>query len=132
MADRKVSVATDQAPAALGPYSQAVLVGDAFYCSGQVGLNPSTGELAGDSFEEQALQVFSNLRAVLAEANMTFANVVKVTVYLLDIDDFPILNEMYAGYFSEPYPARATVEVTSLPKNALVEIDLIASEIGAS
>ena len=123
--DRR-AIATDAAPAALGPYSQAMLVGDTLYCSGQIALDPQSGEFLDEDFDVQAKQVFRNLGAVLEGADMGFEHVVKVTIYLADLSDFVELNEIYAEYFSEPYPARATVEASALPKDAQIEMDMVA------
>lgn len=122
----KKQIATDKAPAALGPYSQAILAGDTLYASGQVPIDPATGDLVGDTIEEQAKQVFENLRAVLAAAEMDFANVVKTTVFLTDLANFATVNEIYAGYFVEPFPARSCVQIAALPKGSLLEVELIA------
>lgn len=113
------------APAAIGPYSQAVSIGGLLYTSGQVGLDPATGELAS-GFEAQARQVFANLEAVLAAAGCGFADVVKATVFLADMADFTVLNGIYAAAFGEHKPARSTVAVAGLPRGARVEIELIA------
>ena len=117
---------TDDAPAAIGPYSQSVSVDGWLITSGQVALDPSTGEMVPGGFEAQARRVLANLRAVLASAGCTFADVVKATVYVQDMADFPLLNELYAEAMGEHRPARSTVQVAGLPKGALVEIDLMA------
>ena len=117
---------TDDAPKAIGPYSQAVSVDGWLYTSGQVALDPATGELAGGGFEAQARRVFENLRHVLASAGCTFGNVVKATVYIMDFADFPKLNAIYAEAMGDHRPARSTVQVAALPKGALLEIDLVA------
>ncbi len=114
------------APAAVGPYSQALLVGRQLFSSGQIGLDPDSGELVGEEFADQARQVFKNLAAVLTQAGMSFADVVRVSVFLTDIDDFAELNEIYAEYFAPPYPARVTLEASALPKDAQLEIALEA------
>jgi 2-iminobutanoate/2-iminopropanoate deaminase len=114
------------APAAIGPYSQAVSIGGILFTSGQVGLDPATGDLVPGGFEAQARRVFTNLEAVLASAGATFADVLKATVYVQDLADFPKLNEIYAQAMGGHRPARSTVQVTGLPKGALVEIDLVA------
>lgn len=114
------------APAAIGPYSQAVSHAGILYSSGQVALDPSTGELVEGGFEAQAEQVFRNLGAVLESAGAGFADVLKATVYLADMADFPTLNRIYAAAFGDHKPARSTVQAAKLPKGALVEIDLIA------
>jgi len=117
---------TDGAPRAIGPYSQAVSVDGWLYTSGQIGTDPATGELATGGFEAQARQVFANLRQVLASAGCTFANVVKATVYVADMADFPKLNEIYAEAMGDHRPARTTVQAAALPRAARVEIDLVA------
>jgi 2-iminobutanoate/2-iminopropanoate deaminase len=119
-------IATDEAPRAIGPYSQAVRIGNVIYTSGQIGLDPATGALVEGDFAAQANRVFENLKAVLTAAGTGFKNVVKATVYVTDLANFTILNEIYASYFGETKPARSTVGVGQLPKGALVEIDLIA------
>lgn len=123
----KTPVRTDQAPAAIGPYSQAVLSGGVLYCSGQIGLDPATGNLVPGGFEAEARQVLANLDAVARGAGLTLADAVKLTVYVTSLADFPKLNEIFASVLAEPYPARATVEVSALPKGALVEVDMVAS-----
>ncbi|WP_088177590.1 RidA family protein [Ferriphaselus sp. R-1] len=118
----KVFVQTAAAPAAIGTYSQAVKVGNAVYLSGQIGLHPDTMTLV-DGVRQQIHQVFSNLRAVAEAAGGSLADVVKLNVYLTDLADFPVVNEIMAEYFSQPYPARAAVGVSQLPRGALVEAD---------
>jgi 2-iminobutanoate/2-iminopropanoate deaminase len=117
---------SDAAPRAIGPYSQAVSDGQLLYTSGQVGLDPATGELVAGGFEAEARRVFANLGAVLAAGGCTFADVLRATVYLADLGDFARLNALYAEAFGEHKPARSTVQVAALPKGARVEIDLIA------
>lgn len=117
---------TDGAPRAIGPYSQAVSVDGWVYTSGQVALDPATGELVPGGFEAQARRVFTNLGEVLASCGCTFADVVKATVYVVDLADFPRLNAIYAEAMGDHRPARSTVQVAALPKGALVEIDLVA------
>lgn len=117
---------TDKAPQAIGPYSQSVEVDGWLYASGQVGLDPATGELAPGGFEPQARQMLKNLAAVLASAGCTFANVVKTTVFVTDLKDFQALNALYAEAMGDHRPARSTVQVAALPKGALVEMDLVA------
>lgn len=119
-------IATNDAPKAIGPYSQAVKVGNVLYTSGQIALDPATGNLVDGDFAAQAKRVFKNLEAVLAAGGAGFGNVVKATVYLTDLANFVTLNEIYAAYFGETKPARSTVGVAQLPKGGLVEIDLIA------
>lgn len=122
----KTRVDSPEAPQALGPYSQAVLAGGQLFCSGQIPLDPTTGELVSGGFEAQVERVFDNLAAVVAAAGLTLDHAVKVTIYMTDLAKFPILNEIYERRFSKPFPARATVGVASLPKGAQVEIDLVA------
>lgn len=122
----KKQIATDKAPAALGPYSQAIMVGDTLYASGQVPIDPATGDLSGDTIEVQAKQVFENLTQVLAAAGMDFGNVVKTTVFLTDLANFATVNEIYASYFVHPYPARSCVQIAALPKGSLLEVELVA------
>ena len=119
-------ISTDAAPAAIGPYSQAMRSGDTIYCSGQVAIDPSTGELVEGGVVEQTERVLRNLEAVLRAAGASFENVVKTTVYLTRMADFAAMNEIYAKRFGGHAPARATVEVAALPKGAMVEIDCIA------
>ena len=118
-------VSTSNAPSAIGTYSQAVTVGRTVYLSGQIPLLPDTMELVSSDFAEQADQVFRNLRAVANAAGGSFAEMVKLTIYLDDLTNFPAVNETMAQYFSEPYPARAAVQVAALPKAAMIEIDAI-------
>ena len=119
-------VHTDDAPAAIGPYSQAVVHGGLLFTAGQVAIDPSTGELVEGGFEDQARQVVRNLGHVLAAAGCSFGDVVRATVYMADMADFPQLNAIYAEAMGDHRPARSTVEVAGLPKDARVEIDLIA------
>jgi len=121
-----IIINSDQAPKAIGPYSQAILAGNVMYTSGQIALDPATGALVEGDFAAQAHRVFENLKAVLAAGEATFANVAKATVYLTDLANFTTLNEIYASYFGDTKPARTTVGVAQLPKGGLVEIDLIA------
>lgn len=117
---------TDQAPEAIGPYSQAVSKDGWLFTSGQIGLDPRTGELVDGGFEAQAKRVLENLRQVLANAGCSFADVVRATVFVVDLADFPRLNDLYGRAMGDHRPARSTVQVAALPKGALVEIDLIA------
>jgi 2-iminobutanoate/2-iminopropanoate deaminase len=129
MAQNKMMVSTPLAPAAIGPYSQAVRVGDTVFTSGQVALDPETGALVAGGIREQTVRVLDNLTAVLDEAGLDLEHVVKTTVYLKNMADFTAMNEVYARYLAPEGvvpPARSTVEVARLPKDALVEIDLIA------
>ncbi len=124
-----IKVSTTQAPAAIGPYSQAIRIGQFVYCSGQVALDPATGELVGADIEAQTHRVLQNLQAVLASANTSFANVVKTTVFLTHMSDFQAMNAVYASFFEtpgQPAPARSTVAVAELPRQALVEIECVA------
>lgn len=118
-------VSTPNAPAALGPYSQAVDTGSTVYCSGQLGLDPATGNLT-DGVQAQTHQALKNLRAVLNEAGLSLDNVVKTTVFVQDLADFGTVNEIYGTYFHGGFPARSCVQIAALPKNALVEIECIA------
>jgi reactive intermediate/imine deaminase len=118
-------VSTDRAPKAIGPYSQAVRAGNTVYLSGQVALDPATGELVSGGFEAETRRVFENLKAVAAAAGSTLDDAVRVTIYLTDIGKFPIVNGIMAEYFQEPYPARVTIGVASLPKGAAVEVDCV-------
>lgn len=120
------TVATPDAPKAIGPYSQAVKANGVVYTSGQIALDPATGALVEGDFEAQARRVFENLKAVLTEAGSSFDRVLKATVYLQSMNDFQTLNAVYAEYFGEHKPARTTVAVAGLPKGGAVEIDLIA------
>jgi len=123
----KKIIFTEKAPAPIGPYSQAILVGNTLYTSGQVALNPATMELVLDNIETETKQVMENLKAVLEAANMTFENVIKTTIFLTDMGDFANMNTVYGSYFDEKTaPARETVEVAGLPKNVNVEISMIA------
>lgn len=119
-------IKASQAPAAIGPYSQAVQEGGTIYVSGQLPINPATGEFAGADIRAQARQSLENIKAILAAAGTDMAHVVKTTVLLQDMADFAAMNEVYAEYFSEPYPARAAFQVVKLPKDALVEIEAVA------
>ncbi|WP_442602879.1 RidA family protein [Paenibacillus sp. KN14-4R] len=122
----KEVISTTQAPGAIGPYSQAIRLGDMVYSSGQLGINPETGELP-TSIEAQTIQSLNNIKGILAASGMDMGNIVKTTVFLKDMDDFVAMNDVYKTYFAEPYPARSTVEVARLPKDGLVEIEFIAS-----
>ena len=119
-------ICTKNAPAAVGPYSQAIDCGDFVFLSGQIPLVPETGLVAKGGLEAQAHQMFANIRAVLAEAGMSLSNVVKTTVFMTDLSQFAAFNAIYAEYFKAPYPARSCVEVSALPKGVLVECELIA------
>ncbi len=119
-------IATDAAPKAIGPYSQAIATDTLIFTAGQVALDPKTGELVGGTTAEQTEQVFANITAVLRAAGVTLSNVVKTTVYLADMADFTQMNEVYAKHFGANRPARSTVQAAGLPKDARVEIDVIA------
>lgn len=122
---QKQRIHTDQVPPAIGPYSQAIRVGDFVYTAGQTALN-AAGEMVGDDVATQTEQVLSNLRAVLEAAGTDMAHVVKTLVFLQTMDDFAAMNAVYARHFSEPFPARSTVAAAALPKNGLVEIECVA------
>lgn len=117
---------TDAAPAAIGPYSQGIVVGNLLYTAGQIGLDPKTGELVGPDIQAQTERVLENLRAILEAAGATPRHVVKTTVYLTDMAEFGQMNEVYGRYFEEHKPARSTVQVAALPKGAKVEIEVVA------
>ncbi len=119
-------ISTKNAPAAIGPYSQGIDANGIVFVSGQLPINPETGEFAGTDISSQAEQSLKNVQAVLAEAGLTLANVAKATVFLKDIKDFAAMNEVYARYFTEECPARSAVQAAALPKDALVEIEVIA------
>lgn len=122
----KTVISTTKAPAAIGPYSQAIRAGDFLFLSGQIPLDPETGEMVGATAADQAKQVMSNLSAVLEAAGAGLESLVKTSIFLASLDDFAAVNEVYGSYFASDPPARATVEVSSLPKGALVEIEGIA------
>jgi 2-iminobutanoate/2-iminopropanoate deaminase len=119
-------IATDQAPAAIGPYSQAVQAGGLVFCSGQIPLDPATGELVNGDIRLETRRVMENLGGVLQAAGCGFGQVVRTTIYLVDMADFPVVNEVYGEFFPAAKPARATVAVAALPKGARVEIDAVA------
>jgi 2-iminobutanoate/2-iminopropanoate deaminase len=123
----KQAISSPDAPKAIGPYSQAVRAGQLLFVSGQVPLDPATGRIVDGDIAAQTRRVFANLGAVLAAGGRSFADVVRTTVFLADMNDFAAVNAVYGEYFAEPYPARATVQVARLPKDARVEIDVIAS-----
>jgi 2-iminobutanoate/2-iminopropanoate deaminase len=122
----KRPIATENAPAAIGPYAQAVAVGDLVFLSGQIPLDPERGRIVEGTIEDETRQVLKNLAAVLAAESLPMDAIVKTTVYLTDLGDFPRVNQTYAEFFTEPFPARATVQVAALPRGARVEIDAIA------
>ncbi|HEV7165270.1 MAG TPA: RidA family protein [Gammaproteobacteria bacterium] len=121
----RLSIFTDKAPRAIGPYSQAVRAGNTVYLSGQIPLDPKSGELVAGDFALEARRVFDNLKAVAEAAGDGFKDVVRVTIYLTDLGTFPKVNEIMAEYFQEPYPARVTIGVASLPRGARVEVDAV-------
>ena len=123
---QKEAIKTDNAPQAIGPYSQAIKLGDLVFLSGQVHLDPATGQLVEGDIIAQTQRVMENLQAVLLAAGSSFEKVVKTTIYLADMDDFAKVNEVYGRYFPAPQPARSTVAVARLPRDARIEIDLIA------
>lgn len=122
----KQIISTNNAPQAIGPYSQAVMANDTLYVSGQIPVNPATGAIVSDHVEEQTRQVMENVKAVVEAAGLTLDNVVKTTVFIKNMDDFATINGIYSQYFKENCPARACVEVARLPKDVLVEMDAIA------
>ncbi len=122
----KHQIATRSAPAAIGPYSQAIEDGEWVFCSGQIGIDSMSGRLVEGGIEHETRRVMENLREVLAAGNLQFADVVKTTIYLVDLAEFDIVNRIYGEHLSAPYPARATVQVAALPRGARVEIDAVA------
>ena len=120
----KKQISTTKAPSALGPYSQAISANGVLYVSGQIPVNPATGEVSSD-ISEQTRQSMENLKAILEEAGTDFSKVVRCGIFITDLNDFVKINEVYGTYFTEPYPARVTVEVSRLPKDVLIEIDAI-------
>ena len=123
----KKVISTTKAPSAIGPYSQAIQVGNLVYTSGQIPIDPATGVFAEGGIKEQTRQSLLNVKAILEEAGLTMGDVVKTTVFMADMNDFAEMNAVYAEFFKEPYPARSAVAVKTLPKDALVEIEVIAS-----
>ncbi|TBN06833.1 RidA family protein [Hyunsoonleella flava] len=123
----KKIISTDKAPAPLGPYNQAILSGNTLYLSGQIAINPSTGNLVLDDIKAETMQVMQNLKTVLEAANYTFEDVVKTSIFINNMDDFALINEVYGSFFNdETAPARETIQVARLPKNVNVEISMIA------
>ena len=120
------AISTQKAPAAIGPYSQAIKVGNLVYTSGQIPIDPATGSFVECGIKEQTRQSLTNVKAILEEAGLTMSNVVKTTVFMADMADFADMNAVYAEFFAEPYPARSAVAVKTLPKGALVEIEVVA------
>lgn len=123
----KQTISSDKAPKAIGPYSPAVRAGQLLFVSGQVPLDPATGNMVDGGIAEQTRRVLDNVGALLTAGGRSFADVVRTTIFLADMNDFAAVNEIYGQYFKEPYPARATVQVARLPKDARVEIDVIAA-----
>ncbi|MDH6342509.1 2-iminobutanoate/2-iminopropanoate deaminase [Parabacteroides sp. PFB2-12] len=124
----KKVISTNNAPAAIGPYSQAIQTGNMLFSSGQLGMDPATGNFVEGGVKEQAIQVFKNIQAILDEAGYTTDDIVKTTVFLADMADFAVVNEVYAAQFTGTFPARSAVAVKTLPKNGLVEIEFIAAK----
>ena len=122
----KKIISTTKAPSAIGPYSQSIQVGNLIYTSGQIPINPATGSFVEGGIKEQTRQSLLNVKAILEEAGLTMGNVVKTTVFMADMNDFADMNAVYAEFFTEPYPARSAVAVKTLPKGALVEIEVVA------
>lgn len=122
---KKEEVVTQKTPQAIGPYSQAIKFGNLVFCAAQIGVDPKTNNLV-EGIKRQTVQVLENLKNILAAADSDIDNVLKTTVYLTDMNDFPVMNEVYATYFKKPYPARATIQAAKLPKGALIEIECIA------
>jgi 2-iminobutanoate/2-iminopropanoate deaminase len=123
---KKQIIQSNQAPSPIGPYSQAVKAGDFLFVSGQIALNPATGELVMKSIEAETRQVMENIRSVLAQAGVSFDSIVKTSIFLTDMSYFPRVNEIYSGYFTSDFPARETIQVAGLPKNVNIEISVIA------
>ena len=121
------AISTTKAPGAIGPYSQGIQVGEFIYTSGQIPIDPATGAFAEGGIKEQTRQSLQNIKAILEEAGSSMDKVVKTTVFLADMNDFADMNSVYAEFFSEPYPARSAVAVKTLPKNALIEIEVVAT-----
>ena len=126
------AITTTGAPGAVGPYSQAIGIGDLVFCSGQIGLDPATGNLVEGGIEPETERVMANLTAVLDAAGCTWADVVKTTIFLVDMGDFATVNGIYGRFVVDPPPARSTVGVAALPKGALVEIEVVAAHVGRS
>ena len=123
------AISTTKAPAAIGPYSQAIKVGNLVYTSGQIPIDPATGVFVEGGIKEQTRQSLTNVKAILEEAGLTMKNVVKTTVFMVDMNDFADMNAVYSEFFAEPYPARSAVAVKTLPKGALVEIEVVAEVV---
>ncbi|MDD4569881.1 MAG: RidA family protein [Tepidanaerobacteraceae bacterium] len=122
----KKVIKTDLAPKAIGPYSQAIMLGDLLFASGQIAIDPAKGEMVEGGIEAQATQVMENIKNILSAVEMDFANVIKTTIFLTDLNNFTLVNNIYGGYFTQEPPARSCVEVNKLPKGALIEIEIIA------
>jgi 2-iminobutanoate/2-iminopropanoate deaminase len=122
----KKIISTSKAPAAIGPYSQAVRAGSTIYCAGQIPLDPKTGQIVTNDISEQTRRVLDNIGAILGVEGLSFQNIVKTTIFLADLADFQTVNEVYASYFNQAPPARSTVQVAALPKDARIEIEAIA------
>jgi 2-iminobutanoate/2-iminopropanoate deaminase len=122
----KRAIETKNAPAAIGPYSQAVVVGSMVFCSGQIGLDPRTGAIVSGGIEAETRRVLANIREVLTAAKLEFADVVKTTIFLADLGDFDLVNRIYGEHFEPPFPARSTVQAAALPRGARIEIEVIA------
>lgn len=127
----KNPIQTEHAPAALGPYSQAIELNGSIFCSGQIGLEPGSGKLVEGGIEAETRRVLENIRAILAAAGLTLADVVSTTIFLIDLNDFEAVNRIYSEHFSAPYPARSTVQVAALPRKARIEITAMASRAAA-
>lgn len=123
---KKTEIITENAPKAIGPYSQAIAVGNMLYASGQIPIDPATGELTQGDVKAQTYRVMQNVSAVLAAAKLDFSSVVKTTVFLTDLNDFATVNAVYAEFFTKPYPARSCVQVAALPKGAKIEMEIVA------
>ncbi len=123
---KKTEITTDSAPKAIGPYSQAIVADGMLYASGQIPIDPASGVIEADGIEAQTKRVLDNIKAILSSSKLDFCDVVKTTVFLTDINDFAAVNEIYAQYFSAPYPARSCVQVAALPKSAKIEIEIVA------
>lgn len=122
----KKEILTEKAPKPIGPYSQGLLISDFLFLSGQIPLDPIKGTIVGDTIEEQTEQVLKNIQAILEEAHLSISDVIKTTIFLKNIDDFSGMNRVYESFFKSPYPVRSTVEVSNLPKGALIEIEAVA------
>ncbi|QST00434.1 MULTISPECIES: Rid family detoxifying hydrolase [Pontibacillus] len=120
------AISTNNAPEAIGPYSQAIDLGQIVFVSGQIPLNPSTMEIVSDDVSEQTTQVMKNVGAILEEAGLNYAHIAKANIYLASMEDFQTVNEIYASFLQEPYPARAAIEVSRLPKDVKVEVEVVA------